>query len=199
MADYELGGNEMESLEFPCDPASLPTTSKLPLGSVILEIKSIEVTKSSPNLTGERNKRGEVKVGEKKMVKVQFALDEPEDQRGIPYTHNFVIGSDQDPRAEKPATWKRNATLLMQMYGAARVGGKTHAEYMAAATGQKVGADIKLEKSRDAQYDDKNVPKSFWAPGTKQVRVLEDGVATPAGGAFVAMPQPEAAHFESKD
>ncbi len=197
MADnYELGGAEMESLEFPCDPASLPTTSKLPLGQVLLEIKSIEVTKSAPNLTGEKNKRGEVKVGEKKMVKVQFSLDEPEDGRGIPYTHNFVIGSDQDKDAEKAGTWKRNGTLLMQMYAAARVGGKTHKEYMAAAIGQKVGADIKLEKSRDPKFDDKNVPKAFWAPGTKQVRVLDE----PASGGMVAPPAAVAQPaFESRD
>ncbi len=197
MADnYELGGAEMESLEFPCDPTSLPTSSKLPLGDVILEIKSIEVTKSAPNLTGEKNKRGEVRVGEKKMVKVQFALDEPEDSRGIPYTHNFVIGSDQDPQGEKAGTWKRNGTLLMAMYAAARVGGKTHKEYMAAAVGQKVGSTVKLEKSRDPNFDDKNVPKAFWAPGTKQVRVIDEPTVSGGMLAGPATPQPA---FESRD
>ncbi len=98
--NYELGGAEMESLEFPCDPASLPISSKLPLGDVILEIKSIEVTKSSPNLTGERNKRGEVKVGEKKMVKVQFALDRNVEAQRHPFDGHVRGGARrrQDPQ-----------------------------------------------------------------------------------------------------
>lgn len=173
-SEVELNVNgEMDSLEFPVDPNTLPTSAELPLGDLILEIKSVKVATTKPNTTGELNKAGKVKVGEKKVVNVQFALAEPEESAGIPHTKMFVIGSDEDPSAAKAGTWKRNATLLMSLFKAARVGGKTFAEYSAAAVGQKVGATVKVEVSNDPKYADKHTPKAFWEPGTRAVKVID--------------------------
>ena len=169
----ELNNPELESLEFPTDPSKLPTSAELPLGDVLLEIKSVKVAKTKENTDGALNKKGELKVGGKKVVNVQFALAEPEDVAGIPHTKTFFIGSDEDPEGKKEGTWKRNGTLLMKMFKSARVGGKTFAEYAAAAVGQKVGASVKVEKSNDPQYADKHTPRDFWEPGTKIVKVVD--------------------------
>ena len=191
----ELNNPELESLEFPTDPSKLPTTAELPLGELILEIKSVKVAKTKENTSGELNRAGNLKVGGKKVVNVQFALSEPTEAAGIPHTKMFVIGSDEDPEGKKEGTWKRNGTLLMQMFKAARVGGKTFAEYAAAAIGQKVGASVKVEKSNDPQYPDKHTPKGFWEPGTKMVKVVD--VNADMNAAFG--PAPQAPTFVNND
>lgn len=183
-----MADEQLVSFEFPCDPEDLPTSSELPVGDVILEIKSIKPEFTKPNTDGTIDtKTGRPKVGEKLAIAVQFALAEPEDMAGIPHTQRFYIGSNEDPKAEKVGTWKRNATLLMSMFKAAHVGGKTKDEYFAAALGQKVGASVKVEKSRDPKYQDKNVPRVFWEPGTRPVRVLDGG-----GDAVAAFGAPSA-------
>lgn len=177
-------GNEPETLEFPCDPDKLPTSSELPLGDILVAIKSIDVELSKPNTTGERNRRGELKVGEKKMVKVLFTLAEPEELAGIPYTHRFLIGSDTDPKALKEGTWVRNGTLLMKMFAESSTGGKTFAEKRVAAVDQLVGATVKVEKSKDDRYADKNVIRAFWRPGTKVVKVIEKDLTSDVDAAL---------------
>jgi hypothetical protein len=186
--DLNGNGPDIESLDFPVDPTTLPTTSELPLGDLLLEIKSVTVTKTKENTTGELNYKGELKVGGKKTVAVQFGLVEPSEFAGLPYTHRFYIGSDADPEAIKPGTWQRNAVLLMAMFKAAQVGGKTFKEYSAAANGQRVGATVKVEKSKDPKYPDKHIVRAFWQPGTKQISLVNvnadmDAVFTPAAPA----------------
>jgi hypothetical protein len=170
----ELNGNgpDIESLDFPVDPSTLPTTSELPLGDLLLEIKSVNVTKTKENTDGALNYKGELKVGGKKTVAVQFGVSEPAEFAGMPYTHRFYIGSDADPEAIKPGTWQRNGTLMMAMFKAAAVGGKTFKEYAAAAVGQVVGATVKVEVSKDPKYPDKHITRAFWTPGTRQVALV---------------------------
>lgn len=186
----ELNGHgpEIESLDFPVDPSTLPTTSELPLGDLLLEIKSVSVTKTKENITGETKTNGQLKIGGKKTVAVQFGLTEPSDLAGLPYTHRFYIGSDADPEAIKAGTWQRNGVLMMAMFKAAAVGGKTFKEYAAAAVGQTVGATVKVEKSRDPKYPDKHIVRAFWTPGTRQVALVNvnadmDAVFSPAAPA----------------
>ena len=181
MADFD----SMETLEFPVDPSTLPTTTELPLGELLLQIKAIKIAKTKESDGSINERTGRPKIGNKKCVNVQFAVVEPEEYRGIPHTKMFLIGSDEDPNALKPMTWKRNATLLMAMFKAAKVGGASMAEYIAAATDGIVGADVRVEKSKDARYSDKHTPKAFWEPGKKMVRVVEE-----QGGGDVEAPLP---------
>lgn len=192
MADFDT----METLEFPVDPSTLPTTTELPVGELLLQIKAIKVAKTKEADGSINPKTGRPKVGGKKVVNVQFSVHEPEEYRGIPHTKMFVIGSDEDPNALKPMTWKRNATLLMAMFKAAKVGGNSMAEYVAAATDGIIGADVRIEKSKDPQYGDKHTPKAFWEPGKKMVRVVEE-----QGGESSAEPMPtlDVPAFNMKD
>lgn len=197
MADLTNNENELLTLDFPCDPGSLPTSSELPVGDLLLEIKSVKPGKTKENTSGEINaKTGKLKVGGKAVVNVQFGISEPAEFAGIPHTKMFVIGTDEDPSGAKTATWKRNATLLMSMFKCASVGGKTFTEYMSAAEGQVVGATVKVEKSNDPKYPDKHTPKSFWTPGTKQVRVEDPD--SDMNTVFAGLPQ-DTSGFSNKD
>lgn len=190
MSDFDT----METLEFPVDPSTLPTTTELPLGELLLQIKAVKITKTKENTDGTINPRtGRPKVGGKKAINVQFSVHEPEEYRGIPHTKMFLIGSDEDPDGLKPMTWKRNATLLMAMFKAAKVGGNSMAEYIAAATDTIVGADVRVEKSKDPRYSDKHTPKAFWEPGKKAVKVVEEQ------GSEESMDLPNPPMFNSKD
>lgn len=172
--------NDFISLEFPVDnPELLPTTSELPLGDLILRIKKIDVIKTKENVTGELNTRGQLKVGGKVGVAVQFAVEEPDDLAGLPHTKRFWLGSDEDPMALKEGTWKRNGTLMMRMFKCARVGGHKFEEYRAAAIDQTVGASVKVEVGKNG-YSDVNTPKDFFEPGTKPVRLLDSAKPTVA-------------------
>ena len=177
MPEFE-NGNMPDTLEFPCDPESLPTSSELPLGDIILEGKSLEEKLSNPVEPGtvhtEGRKIGQPKVGEKQMVVAQFAVVEPEDYAGILHTHRFVLGTDLDPKAKKDSTWKQGAaTLFLRMRQMAGIGGKTMAETKAAFPGQKVGVSVRKGKA-NGDYPARNEIKDFWKPGTKQVKVTED-------------------------
>ena len=74
--EVELNVNgEMDSLEFPVDPNTLPTSAELPLGDLLLEIKSVKVATTKPNTTGELNRAGKVKVGDEVEGKVTGMVD----------------------------------------------------------------------------------------------------------------------------
>ena len=89
--------------------------------------------------------------------------------------------------------------LAPDVFKAAKVGGKTFAEYSVAAVDQIVGADVRIEKSRDPQYQDKHVPRSFWEPGKKAVRVIDEGAAHRAELDAALPPISNGADYSSRD
>src|SRR5271166_1993880 len=91
---------DLSTLEFPSDPSKLPTSKELPLGTIELEItgwtavKTKDVGEDDPDYA--KGKRGN-----KLMFKGQFKATAPAEIAGLPYSHNFVVGSNTDPAAAK--------------------------------------------------------------------------------------------------
>src|SRR5215469_4038632 len=134
-------GNMPDTLEFPCDPESLPTSTDVPLGTLILEGIDLKSGRTKENTTGERKLTGELKVGNKVMVTASFKVVEPEEYAGFIYFHRFVIGTDHDPGAEldpkkhpNTSAWSsRNARDMMGMLTKHMgLACKTMAEFVAA-------------------------------------------------------------------
>ena len=184
---------DLNSIEFPCDPSTLPTRSELPVGSVVLEIKNFTATTSSDET---HNKIG---------IACQFGLAEPEALAGIPHTERFWIGTDDDPKGLKPATWKRNAVKLMKLFKESGVSIQPTSkvqELCAAAVGQRVGADTNMRAStkinpKTGKPYEPQLNLSYWKVGTKQVHLVEDDAAL--SQPFAAASQNGASSLSSTD
>ena len=169
---------EISSLSFGGDPTKLPTTKQLPIGDIIVTIKSFKAIKS-----GEPDDaaRAQGKVGGKVAVEMQVAVSQPEKFKGILGRKTFWIGDDSDPEAKNKATWERNGTDLMAALKHAGVGltpSTKPAEACQAAVEQQVGIHtyLKGEKPnpKGGVYAARVEVGSFWKPGTREVKVQDD-------------------------
>ena len=170
----------LDTVSFPCDPSTLPTRAELPLGQVVLEVKNFGVAYFG-EATAEDQAAG--RDGHKLSITCQFGLAEPEEMAGTPHTERFFIGTDDDPLAKKPATWKRNAVKMMKLFkeaGVAMQATTKPSEAFAATVGKKVGADVTLRASKKidpktGQPYPARINLNFWKVGTKQVHLIESG------------------------
>ncbi|MDE2233250.1 MAG: hypothetical protein KGJ90_03935 [Patescibacteria group bacterium] len=188
----------LDSLTFPCDPSKLPTSRTIPVGDLILEVKGAKGVKSRATEELSDEDRAKGKKGGKVAIEFQLSVDQPETHRGTLHRHTFWIGSDDDPNGVKAATWLRNGADLMKMLKEAGVGvAGVHRvkEACLAAVGQKVGAHsyLKASKKLDPKtgqpYPSRVEIGSWWRPGTREVRVQEQGIEL--GDAVVAETQPD--------
>lgn len=168
---------EINSLEFPCDPSSLPTKRELPVGDLLVAIRGLEEKTFEPR-EGSTTKA-------KKIIELNVQVTEPKEYAGTFHRHTFWIGSDEDPNAKNPATWVKNGTDLMNLFKQAGVSVTKSTklpEAIAAAKDSIVGVHSYLKRSKN--LNDKTgepwPPKvqigSFWKPGTREVGVVEAGV-----------------------
>ena len=170
--DLTIGNGLDEGPDFVSDPSKLPTSNELPLGTVELRIVG-----GKGKYTPEATEPG--KVGGYAIVSVQFVMTDNPGQAaftGMPCTHDFFIGSKEDPKARKPATWTRNATLLMSLFkegGVSVAGGAKLPELLAAAQDQIVLADVRRRGGNKPAFADQHVIKKFYRAGTKPVQLLE--------------------------
>ncbi len=172
---------EISSLSFGGDPTKLPTTKQLPIGDIIVTIKSFKAIKSKPTDELSDQERASGKVGGKVAVEMQVAVSQPERFKGILGRKTFWIGDDSDPEAKNKGTWERNGTDLMAALKHAGVGltpSTKPAEACAAAVEQQVGIHtyLKGEKPnpKGGVYAARVEVGSFWKPGTREVKVQDD-------------------------
>jgi hypothetical protein len=158
--------DEIMSLEFPGDPTKLPTSRELPLGVLEFEIKGFQIGATSDV------------THNKKKVTVQLIVAAPEEARGVPAFHDFIIGSDTDPAAKEKATWDKNAWLLMQMLKESGVVMSPHTRFLeavGASTGNHVLGSVLLSKGntdKDGRtWPDKHVIRRFHRVGSKPVGI----------------------------
>lgn len=179
---------ELSSLEFPGDPSTFPTSRTLPCGDILMEIKAFKAIKSGEP-TPEAAAQG--KKGGKLGIAVSMIVHEPEEQRGIPTTHTFWIGTDADPSASQAGTWKSNATGLMNLFKQAKVAvtpSSKPAELMAASVGQIVGASVKMKQNKRINpktgdlYPARAEIANFYMAGAKPVNVVAADEQLPEGG-----------------
>lgn len=170
--DLTIGNGLDEGPDFVSDPSKLPTSNELPLGTVELKIVG-----GKGKFTPEATEPG--KVGGYAIVTVQFVMTDAPGQSafaGMPVSHDFFIGSKEDPKARKPATWLRNGTLLMSMFkegGISVSPGSKLPELLAAAQDQVIGAEVKRRGGNKPQYADRHEIKKFHRAGTKPVQLVE--------------------------
>jgi hypothetical protein len=173
---------DLSTLEFPSDPSKLPTSKELPLGTVELEITgwSASLTKkvtqeSDPVAFGKGNR------GEKLALKAQFKVTSPVEFAGLPYTHNFYVGSNTDQLAKKESTWASGGgTEVMKVLKQAGVslGATTKPmEATAASVGQRILAEVKVETDRTGKFPDKHIVRGWYKVGTRPVALLDSPVS----------------------
>ena len=181
---------EISSLSFGGDPTKLPTTKQLPIGDIIVTIKSFKAIKSGEPDDGAR---AQGKVGGKLAIEMQVAVSQPPKFKGILGRKTFWIGDDACPMpsidadstpqqvALAKATWERNGTDLMAALKHAGVGltpSTKPAEACAAAVEQQVGIHtyLKGEKPnpKGGVYAARVEVGSFWKAGTRAVKVQDD-------------------------
>lgn len=128
---------------------------------------------------------------------------------GTPYFERFVIGTDNDPSAEQPETWKmqRGSKYLRQMMLLA--GTKPNADIdkmIAAAIDREVGVVLRVKKVPPANREgvpnprageDENNIAEFFQPGQKKVGgAVPKKVAPPAAA---KRPAPDEDEDEDED
>lgn len=79
---------------------SIPRTNVLPTDVYRLKVVSFTAKMSKENEA--ENKKSKL------MYVLQTQVVEPASHKGIPFTTNFVIGTEEDPEAEELATWQRS-------------------------------------------------------------------------------------------
>jgi len=177
MAD-ETQTVDLASISFPTDPSKLPTTKEVPLGTLEFEIKGWQAYRTKPQTDPEQIAKGN--RGNKLAFKVQLSITAPEAFRGFPHTHDFYIGSNDDPDARKESTWRSNGPFMMKLLKEAGVSLSATTkpvEALQASIGQRVGGEVKLEKDRTGKYPDKHVIRSWFRAGTKPYLTVVDGGA----------------------
>lgn len=120
----------------------------------------------------------------KYQIKVELTVQEPTDARGSKQFENFVIGTDEDPTADDPVTWKKSfaAGRYRQLFIAAglELSGNSDTDW-AKATGQIVGLVIKTEIQAKLNKDGSENPyagreqsrvRQFFRRGEKVVGVI---------------------------
>src|SRR5262245_8962233 len=134
MAKSYLGGTEEYS-------------GPVPAGGYKCVIESIEKGKTGPNSQVPGLMRYEVRL----------RITEPKKYGGSAVMDWFTIGTEDDPRAREPETWrngglgvKKLARLLKRAGVAAKDGDDE--EWMDAAAGQEVCAHIRRETDETGQY-----------------------------------------------
>jgi hypothetical protein len=120
------------------------------------------------------------------MYKAELRVTEPKTFAGSPLYENFSVGTEDDPEAEDPETWKASigARILKRMFHAAGVEATTNIDAMiAAAEGQSVICLVSRhidDGKNDPQYKgrERNRIGGWYAPGEREIKV--DGVAPAA-------------------
>jgi hypothetical protein len=193
---------ELSSLSFPTDPSKLPTSKQIPIGDWLGTIKGFKGIKSGEPSDADR---ANGKVGGKVAIEMQIAVTEPSALKGILGRKTFWIGTDADPNATQKSTWERNATDLMAAIKYCGVGMSTSTtpeEAMKAAVGQVVGIHSYMKAAQVDKRDPSKVyperPEigSFWKPGTREVRVLDDSKVEQGDAVAVA---PSSAGLSNSD
>jgi len=187
------------------DPESIPELgAKLPSGAFVGLFEEFD--------DSERTSSG------KYQINVVLRTEEPEQFAGMPHYERFVIGSNADPDANDPLTWKSrendqgrmvaNVAAARYIEGLKKAGvtptGDTEADF-AAAKGQRVGfivqQSVQAAENRDGtpnQYagNVQSQIQQFFRVGERQPMVYgEAGPAKPAAPkpAAPAAPKPKAA------
>lgn len=138
----------------------------------------------------------------KRMAIVQVQIDAPKVWAGTVITNNFVVGSDDDPEADQPETWKRRAArelkqFLVGVYGdIASLSGDPEAD-LAGTVGYPVGCILDVEVDNRETNSDGTANQYY---GTERNRFkkwfnVSDPTSPPPGSleGKVAAPRPGAA------
>lgn len=156
----------------------IPDFSMLPKGIYQLAIKELLAY----------NKQGNNKL----IVKGTFEAIEPEAFAGMTFREYFTIGSDEDPEAEDPETWKRTAgsrklTRILKKANAELADDLE--ETCAAAPGAEFMATVEVEEQQEGEYAGRknNRIGTVYEAGAMEPIILEEG-AKPAKAAPKAAP-----------
>lgn len=82
----------MAGRQIPVSFDDVPDGQLLPAGVYLMAVDSIEETSTK-------------EVG-KLMYKLMYQVQEPKEYDGVPFPDYYVIGSNEDPKANEPETWK---------------------------------------------------------------------------------------------
>lgn len=148
----------------------IPDFSMLPKGIYQLAIKALEPY----------NKQGNNKL----IVKGTFEAIEPDSFAGMTFREYFTIGSDEDPEAEDPETWKRTSgsRKLTRILKKANVDlAEELDDTCANAPGAEFMASVEVEEQAEGEYAGRknNRIGSVYEAGSMDPVILEEG-AKPA-------------------
>lgn len=148
----------------------IPDFSMLPKGIYQLAIKALEPY----------NKQGNNKL----VVKGTFEAIEPDSFAGMTFREYFTIGSDEDPEAEDPETFKRTSgsRKLTRILKKANVDLADELdETCANAAGAEFMASVEVEEQQEGEYKGRknNRIGSVYEAGSMDPVILEEG-AKPA-------------------
>ncbi len=144
-------------------------------------------------------------ANEKRMIKIQFRVDEPEGAQGRVGFNNFVLGSDSDPHANTDVeTWKNFGPSLFkeQLHAAnyANLGSINYADHQtqedlcAQYPGTKFLVECYNTKQKGGDYDGTEQNNfRYHKIGTRAVGLKAEGAKTMAKPAMAAPPTPPAA------
>lgn len=145
------------------NPDAIPDSIVIPTGAVIFDIESIE--------------EAHAKDSGKLMFKTQFRVAEGDPgTANLVYFENFVLGTDDDPMMQDPATVGPGARNLKNMLKAAGmdVSNEDLDEVLSAAIGKQVGAVVEMfldDGKRNPQYagQPRNRVSRWFQPGEREV------------------------------
>ncbi len=149
----------------------IPDFSMLPKGIYLLAIRALE-----PYNKEENNKL---------IVKATFEAVEPSEYAGMTFREYLVIGSDEDPEAEDPETWKRTSgsRKLARILRKANVDFSDDLEDTCeVAQNAEFAALVEVEEQQEGAYAGRknNRIGQIYEAGTVEPSILEEGVKRPA-------------------
>lgn len=123
------------------------------------------------------------------MYRAQYHISEPDPYVGYPQYDYFVIGTEQDPEAQDPETWKQSigARQLKRMFKAAQVPMSEDIDDMCAtAAGQQLVAVIGQQITK--RGTPMNQINGYYALGEREIGVDQKPAAAQRGRAPVRGP-----------
>jgi len=163
-------------------PDDIPDSVQLPDQTYHFKVEEIEETETA-------GRDGKAK---KLMYVAHMVVLAPKQYKGLKFNDNFVIGSDEDPKAKDPDTWKAaiGSRRMKDLFKAAKVTLKPDLDACREeCEGNEVVADVVLQPDRKDKTRMNNNVTKYHKVGEKEPGGAKEGAST--GPKKIAQPPVE--------
>lgn len=169
----------MQDRAFPWD--EIPDSNIVPVGTYLL--RGVELTEETSREAG------------KLMYKAQVSTIEPAEHANEALFERFVIGSDEDPLAKQPATWKASvgARRMKAMLNAAQIpSGLSTAQIAQTFPGAQFLCKVSQEEQKEGDYKGtiSNRLSNFFKVGERATGLDATAPTIPGTAPVAAAPAP---------